>query len=210
MTDAISRTTENEYDNERKDVTPAHEEKAAALEEKQFSAKKTESVEEKEPVTRVADVPGHQEIEVAHVVEKEKGELVEVADQLLNESEPIQEELDVMAGYDTGKEGDAVVSNSKTTIPLSDENYYSTQADWQYMSVSQYKKFLECEAAALAKLKGEWVPSTDPKALLVGNYVHSYFESKEVHETFKAENKSHLFSSRKPYGLLKDFQIAHK
>ncbi len=64
----------------------------------------------------------------------------------------------------------------KKTIILSDENYYSTEADLAYMSVSQYKKFLECEAAALAKLKGEWTPESDPKALLVGNYVHSYFE----------------------------------
>ena len=40
----------------------------------------------------------------------------------------------------------------KKTIILSDENYYSQEADLAYMSVSQYKKFLECETA-LAKLK---------------------------------------------------------
>ncbi|RXA82341.1 hypothetical protein EQ868_14860, partial [Enterococcus hirae] len=93
---------------------------------------------------------------------------------------------------------------------LSDENYYSNEADWQYMSTSQYKSFLKCEAAALAKLKGDWQPISNPKALLVGNYVHSYFESKEIHEAFKEENKSKMFSSRKPYGLLKDFQIAEQ
>ncbi|MFS0967939.1 PD-(D/E)XK nuclease-like domain-containing protein [Enterococcus thailandicus] len=100
--------------------------------------------------------------------------------------------------------------NLKTTTILSDENYYSNEADWQYMSTSQYKSFLKCEAAALAKLKGDWQPSSDPKALLVGNYVHSYFESLEVHEAFKEENKSKMFSSRKPHGLLKDFQIAEQ
>ncbi|GMC01148.1 PD-(D/E)XK nuclease-like domain-containing protein [Enterococcus thailandicus] len=100
--------------------------------------------------------------------------------------------------------------NLKTTTILSDENYYSNEADWQYMSTSQYKSFLKCEAAALAKLKGEWQPVSDPKALLVGNYVHSYFESLEVHEAFKKENKSKMFSSRKPHGLLKDFQIAEQ
>ncbi|WP_270779344.1 PD-(D/E)XK nuclease-like domain-containing protein [Enterococcus durans] len=100
--------------------------------------------------------------------------------------------------------------NLKTTSTLSDENYYSNEADWQYMSTSQYKSFLKCEAAALAKLKGDWAPTSDPKALLVGNYVHSYFESKEVHEAFKEENKSKMFSSRKPHGLLKDFQIAEQ
>ena len=35
-------------------------------------------------------------------------------------------------------------------LKLTEENYYSNEADWQYMSVSQYKKFLECEAAAVA------------------------------------------------------------
>ena len=55
------------------------------------------------------------------------------------------------------------------TIILSDENYYSNEADWHYMSVSQYKSFLECEAATLAKLKNEWEPDSDKKPLLVGN-----------------------------------------
>ncbi|MGH2183088.1 PD-(D/E)XK nuclease-like domain-containing protein, partial [Enterococcus faecalis] len=69
---------------------------------------------------------------------------------------------------------------------------------------------LDCEAAALAKLKGEWTPENDPKELLVGNDVHSYFESPENHEAFKKENKSKMFSSRKAFGLLKDFQIAEQ
>lgn len=96
------------------------------------------------------------------------------------------------------------------TIILSDENYYSNEADWHYMSVSQYKSFLECEAATLAKLKNEWEPDNDKKPLLVGNYVHSYFESSAAHEAFKEENKVKMFSSRKPFGLLKDFQIAEQ
>lgn len=93
---------------------------------------------------------------------------------------------------------------------LTDENYYSNEADWQYMSTSQYKSFLKCEVAALAKLKGDWTPTSDPKALLVGNYVHSYFESKKVHEAFKEEHKEKMYSSKKPYGLLKDFRIAEQ
>lgn len=93
---------------------------------------------------------------------------------------------------------------------LSDENYYSNEADWHFMSVSQYKDFINCEAATLAKLKGEWEPDSDKKPLLVGNYVHSFFESEKAHENFKAENKSKMFSSKKPHGLLKDFQIAEQ
>ena len=81
----------------------------------------------------------------------------------------------------------------KKTIILSDENYYSQEADLAYMSVSQYKKFLECETAALAKLKGEWTPESDPKALLVGNYVHSYFESPKFMKHLKKKIKQDVF-----------------
>lgn len=49
------------------------------------------------------------------------------------------------------------------------------------MSFSVFKDFEKCEAATLAKLKGDWEPSSDPKALLIGNYVHSYFESEQAH-----------------------------
>ena len=99
---------------------------------------------------------------------------------------------------------------TRSKINLTDDNYYGNEADWQYMSVSQYKNFLKCPVAALAKLKGEWEPISDPVALLVGNYVHTYFESPEIHKGFKEENKEKMFSSRKPYGLLKDFKIAEQ
>ena len=58
---------------------------------------------------------------------------------------------------------------------LTNENYYSDEANREYMSVSQYKSFRKCEAAAMAELKGEWKrPMTT--ALLVGSYVDSWFE----------------------------------
>ena len=58
---------------------------------------------------------------------------------------------------------------------LTSENYYSQAANKEYMSVSQYKQFRKCEAAAMAQLKGEWEP---PKttALLVGSYVDAWCE----------------------------------
>lgn len=53
------------------------------------------------------------------------------------------------------------------------------------MSVSQYKDFLKCEAAALAKLRGEYQQErTD--ALLAGKYVHAWNEGKL--EKFKQEH----------------------
>ena len=64
------------------------------------------------------------------------------------------------------------------------------------MSFSVFRDFEQCEAATLAKLKGDWEPSSNPELLLVGNYVHSYFESPEAHQEFVEANKSEILSSR--------------
>ncbi len=60
-------------------------------------------------------------------------------------------------------------------LKLNDDNYYSREADKEYFSVSQFKSFLNCEAEALAEIKGEWERPTT-KAMLVGSYVDAYFE----------------------------------
>lgn len=58
---------------------------------------------------------------------------------------------------------------------LTNENYYSNIANKEYFSVSQFKQFQKCEAAAMAQIAGEWErPMTT--ALLVGSYVDSWFE----------------------------------
>lgn len=104
---AAKDTLENEF--ERKDVTPEREEQAAVLEEKIFTNNKRTINQEKdkEQITRIADVPGQPDIEQAKPIEKE--DLTKVADQILEE--PVQETLDVMAGYETNqKESEADVS----------------------------------------------------------------------------------------------------
>lgn len=65
---------------------------------------------------------------------------------------------------------------SQKMLPkLTKSNYYSNDADLHYMSVSQFKSFMKCEAATMAKLRGEYKePIT--KALLIGSFVDSYFE----------------------------------
>ena len=75
---------------------------------------------------------------------------------------------------------------------LTKDNYYSVEADRHYMSVSQYKKFIQCEAAAMAKLTEEY---TEPKseALLFGSYVHSWLD--DSLEEFKESNPD-IFSTR--------------
>ena len=68
---------------------------------------------------------------------------------------------------------------------LTNEDYYSSESNLKYMSVSSYKSFLSCEAMAMAELRGEW---KRPKstALLVGSYVDAWFEG--TLDEFKAEN----------------------
>ncbi|APM39426.1 PD-(D/E)XK nuclease-like domain-containing protein [Clostridium kluyveri] len=72
-----------------------------------------------------------------------------------------------------------------TLIKLTDENYFSQEANQQYMSVSQFKAFGGCEAAALASLSGEW-KEEESTALLVGSYFHSHFEG--TLDKFKKEH----------------------
>lgn len=68
---------------------------------------------------------------------------------------------------------------------LTNENYYGSEANRKYMSVSQYKQFQKCEAAAMAQIAGEWeFPKTT--ALLVGSYIDSWFEG--TLDEFKAAN----------------------
>lgn len=70
-------------------------------------------------------------------------------------------------------------------MTLTNDNYYSAESNREYMSVSQYKQFQKCEAAAMAQLKGEWEqPKTT--ALLVGSYVDAWFEG--TLDSFRQEN----------------------
>ena len=54
------------------------------------------------------------------------------------------------------------------------ENYYAPEIQMAYMGSTQYKAFQKCEAAAMAELRGEYVPETTT-ALLVGGYIDAYF-----------------------------------
>ena len=83
-------------------------------------------------------------------------------------------------------------------------NYYSQQANMEYMSVSTFKDFMKCEKYALAKIKGEYVEEKS-KALLVGGYVDAYFSNRL--EQFKEENPQ-IF--KKDGTLLKDFEKANE
>lgn len=75
-------------------------------------------------------------------------------------------------------------------MKLTDENYYSTEANRDYWSVSQFKAFNKCEACGLAESKGLYErPESD--ALLIGSYVDSYFSGDS--ERFQEERGSQMF-----------------
>lgn len=97
-------------------------------------------------------------------------------------------------------------------LDLLGEDYYSVASARQYWSISQYKRFRECEARALAELEGEWEDQRDNTALLVGNMVHSYFESPEAHKKFMDENADAMISKAgETKGQLKaDFLVGRR
>ncbi len=84
---------------------------------------------------------------------------------------------------------------------LNNENYFSQSNERDYMSYSQFKNFLECEAQGLAIAEGRYEkPST--KALLQGSYVDAYF-SGEMGEFVK----KHPDLFKKDGTLKSDFAI---
>ena len=95
-------------------------------------------------------------------------------------------------------------------IDLTQENYFSKEADEQYMSVSQYKSFAGsigkdgCEAKAMAMLRGEWEEKvTTP--MMVGSYVDAYYEG--TLDRFKA---SHPELFKKDGELKAEYQQADR
>lgn len=93
------------------------------------------------------------------------------------------------------------------TAVLTEENYYK---DRKWLSNSRFKAYLDCEARAKAIDDKEWQDRRDDTALLIGNYVHSYFESEEAHTKFVDVNKTRMISGRGATKgeLKKEFQVA--
>ncbi len=95
-------------------------------------------------------------------------------------------------------------------MQLTAENYYSQEANREYMSVSQFKDFagtygrLACEFAAMEKLEERW-EDEETTALLVGSYVDAYFEG--TLEQFKADHPG-LF--KKDGGLKAEYVKANE
>lgn len=78
---------------------------------------------------------------------------------------------------------------------LTSENYHSPAANLAYMSCSQYKSWLKCEAATLAELRGEWEPE-DKEALIVGGYIHAWAEGPEAFNAYKEKYADAIFKPK--------------
>jgi len=89
-------------------------------------------------------------------------------------------------------------------MQLTQANYFSKEAEREYMSRSQYKGFLECEAKQIAKLNGEWSDGTNI-AFEVGSYVHSWCQGTQ--REFVAEHPN-MF--KKDQSLKAEYILADK
>lgn len=85
-------------------------------------------------------------------------------------------------------------------MDLIESTYYSQKASREFMSVSQFKAFQKCEAAAMAELNGEYIPERG-RALLLGSYVDEMLTgTKESQDKFVEENRAALFKKNgEPY-----------
>lgn len=79
-------------------------------------------------------------------------------------------------------------------LQLTNDNYYSLEADREYMSYSQYKNFNKCEARAVARLNG-WKEKEKSKSLLLGSFVHSWSEGEEAFKKFPLQTPE-LFTQK--------------
>ena len=87
---------------------------------------------------------------------------------------------------------------------LTSRNYYGEAANKEYMSVSQFKSFLKCEAMAMAELRGEYERPRS-KALLLGSFVDEMLTgTKKSKIAFVYDNFSELFQKSSKLSKLND------
>lgn len=80
-------------------------------------------------------------------------------------------------------------------MKITSENYFSHEANKEYLSVSQYKSFLSCEARTMANIQGIWHTEKSKDALVFGSLLHAWNEGEEAFKEFQ-ENNPDLFSTR--------------
>ena len=84
-------------------------------------------------------------------------------------------------------------------MKINSRNYYSTKANNEFMSVSQFKAFRKCEAMALAEIKGEY-ERPKSKALFLGSFVDEMLTgTKKSQVKFIVENFENIFQKSSRY-----------
>jgi hypothetical protein len=88
---------------------------------------------------------------------------------------------------------------------LTNGNYFSTDANKSYWSVSSFKAFDKCEASGLAQVRGQHKRETTD-ALLIGSYVDAYFTGD--FDRFRADHEDEIYTKK---GTLRaNFETANK
>lgn len=103
-------------------------------------------------------------------------------------------------------------------MELNEANYYSDNANNEYMSYSQFKDFIKCPAYAMAKLKGEWQDECSD-SLLVGSYVDSWLdgdldkfreEHPEIYNTRTGELKANFKQAEELCKIIKQDEFIYR
>jgi hypothetical protein len=89
-------------------------------------------------------------------------------------------------------------------MKLTAKNYFSPKASKKYMSASQLKAFMKCEATALAELNGEY-EREDSQALFLGSLVDEMLTgTKRSQIKFIVENRAKIFQVSSKLNKLDD------
>ena len=89
-------------------------------------------------------------------------------------------------------------------MKLTEKNYFGKEASKKYMSASQFKSFMKCEAAALAELNDE-CEAADSQALFLGSLVDELLTgTKKSQIKFIIENRAKIFQVSSKLNKLDD------
>lgn len=91
---------------------------------------------------------------------------------------------------------------------LTHQTYRSGDADREYMSFSQFKRFAECPAKACAELNGTWTEEPS-KALKIGSYVDCALLTPELFDAYCRANVAEIMQ-QSGKAKLADFMLADK
>lgn len=80
-------------------------------------------------------------------------------------------------------------------MKINSNNYYSTEANEEYFSVSQYKDFEKCPAMAMAKINDEW-EQKKTESLLVGSYLDELLTGTEESLSEFIKSTPELFTQK--------------